>query len=133
MSGHSPIQPTRNAQLEGVAERVTFRQGNLLKIPFPDNSFDVVTAGSVLHEVHGDELRLQALKEIMRVLKPDGKFISVEMLQDNKMKRSLLLFYRVWEPKKYWKLLHEQAGFQNQRVEEYAGFLNVGTFICQKL
>lgn len=132
VSGHSPIQPTRNAQLEDVADRVSFRQGNLLKIPFPDNSFDLVTAGSVLHEIHGDELRLQSLQEITRVLKPGGKFISVEMLRDRRMKLSLLLFNRVWESKKYWKLLHEQGGFLNPRVEEYTRFLTLGVFICEK-
>lgn len=132
MSGHSPIQPTYNAQLEDVSDRVSFRQGNLLNIPFPENSFDLVTAGSVLHEIHGTELRLQALGEIMRVLKPGGKFVSVEMLRDRRMKLSLLLFSRVWEPKKYWKFLHEQGGFQKQTIEEYRGFINLGVFICEK-
>jgi ubiquinone/menaquinone biosynthesis C-methylase UbiE len=132
VSGHSPIQPTRNAQLEGVANRVLFQQGNLLEIPFPENSFDLVTAGSVLHEIHGNELRLQAFREVMRVLKPNGKFVSVEMLRDRRMEVCLLLFCRVWEPKKYWERLHEQAGFQNQRVEEYSGFLNSAAFICEK-
>jgi ubiquinone/menaquinone biosynthesis C-methylase UbiE len=132
VSGHSPIQPTRNAQLENVADRVSFRQGNLLKIPFPDSSFDLVTAGSVLHEFHGDELRLQSLREIMRVLKPGGKFISVEMLRDRRMKVAFLLFSCVWMSKMYWKVLHEQAGFINQKVEEYTRFLNLGVFICEK-
>ncbi|MGD0451841.1 MAG: class I SAM-dependent methyltransferase [Candidatus Bathyarchaeia archaeon] len=132
VSGHSPIQPTRNAQLENVADRVSFRQGNLLKIPFPDSSFDLVTAGSVLHELHGDELRLQSLREIMRVLKPGGKFISVEMLRDRRMKVAFLLFSCVWMSKMYWKVLHEQAGFINQKVEEYTRFLNLGVFICEK-
>jgi len=132
MSGHSALQPTLNAQLENVADRVSFRQGNLLNIPFPEKSFDLVTAGSVLHEVHGDKLRLQALREIMRVLKPGGKFISVEMLKDRRMKLFLLLFSRVWESKNYWRLLHEQGGFENQRAEEYAGFLTLGIFTCEK-
>lgn len=132
VSGRGPIQPTRNAQLEGVADRVSFRQGNLLKIPFPENSFDLVTAGSVLHEIHGAEPRLQALREILRVLKPSGKFISVEMLRDRRMKLAFLLFSSVWESRTYWEHLHEQGGFQNQRVEEFARFLNVGVFICEK-
>ena len=131
VSDHSPSQPTRNAQLEDVADRVSFREGNLLKIPFPDNSFDIVTAGSVLHELHSDELRLQALHEIMRVLKPSGKFISVEMLRDHRMKIAFLLFSRVWKPKMYWKL-HEQGGFDNQKIKEYTRFINLGVFICEK-
>jgi len=132
VSGNSPLQPTRNAQLEDVADRVSFKQGNLLKIPFPDNSFDLVTAGSVLHELHSDELCLQALHEIMRVLKPSGKFISVEMLRDHRMKIAFLLFSRVWKSKMYWKLLHEQGGFDNQKIKEYTRFINLGVFICEK-
>ena len=132
VSGHSPSQPTRNAKLEDVANRVSFKQGNLLKIPFPNNSFDLVTAGSVLHELHSDELCLQALHEIMRVLKPNGKFISVEMLRDRRMKLAFLLFSRVWKSKMYWKLLHEQGGFDNQKIKEYTRFINLGVFICEK-
>ena len=132
VSGNSPSQPSRNAQLENVDRRVSFRQGNLLKIPFPDSSFDLVTAGSVLHELHSDELRLQSLGEIMRVLKPSGKFISVEMLRDRRMKLAFLLFSRVWMSKMYWKLLHEQGGFDNQKIKEYTRFINLGVFICEK-
>ena len=132
VSGTSPSQQTRNAKLEGVADRVSFKQGNLLKILFPDNSFDLVTASSVLHELHSDELRFQALHEIMRVLKPNGKFISVEMLRDRRMNIAFLLFSRVWKSKMYWKLLHEQSGFDNQKIKEYTRFINLGVFICEK-
>ena len=132
MSGNSPSQPTRNAQIENVTDRVSFKQGNILKIPFPDNSFDLVTAGSVLHELHGDELRLQSLSEIRRVLKPSGKFISVEMLRDRRMKFAFLLFSRVWMSKTYWKLLHEKAGFANQQIKEYTRFINLAVFVCEK-
>ena len=50
----------------------TVRQGTVLDIPWPENSFDVVFSHGVLHHVP-DILKAQA--EICRVLKPDGELI----------------------------------------------------------
>jgi len=132
VSGTSPVQPTLNAELENVSDRISFIPGNLLNIPFPDNTFDVVTAGSVLHEVHGDEQRLQAVREIKRVLKPGGIFVNVEMLRNSRMKVAFLLFSAVWSPKTYWTNLLKQAGFQNLKVKEYNKFITLGVFFCEK-
>ncbi|MGQ9721814.1 MAG: class I SAM-dependent methyltransferase [Candidatus Jordarchaeum sp.] len=77
MSGNSPDQAYRNAELEGVINRIEFKNGNILEIPYPDNTFDIVTAGSVLHELRDEEEKIKALKEIKRVLKSGGKFITV--------------------------------------------------------
>lgn len=48
------------------------RQANVLDLPFPDASFDVVFSHGVLHHVP-DILRAQ--REIRRVLKPDGDLV----------------------------------------------------------
>ena len=42
--GNSPEHAYANAQIEGVGGKVEFETGNVLSIPFPDNSFDVVTS-----------------------------------------------------------------------------------------
>jgi ubiquinone/menaquinone biosynthesis C-methylase UbiE len=44
-------------------------QGDLTRLPFPDGTFDVVTALDVVEHVREDE---QALNEVNRVLRPDG-------------------------------------------------------------
>lgn len=44
-------------------------QGDLTRLPFPDGTFDVVTALDVVEHVREDE---QALREVNRVLRPDG-------------------------------------------------------------
>ncbi len=47
------------------------RQGDLAKLDFPDDSFDVVLLNEVLEHVPDDNL---ALREIARVLRPGGAF-----------------------------------------------------------
>jgi ubiquinone/menaquinone biosynthesis C-methylase UbiE len=42
--------------------------------PFGDNSF-VVTSSSILNNVHSDEQKLKAIKDISKVLKP-GEYFS---------------------------------------------------------
>jgi demethylmenaquinone methyltransferase/2-methoxy-6-polyprenyl-1,4-benzoquinol methylase len=49
--------------------RVTFREGDMCRMDFPDGSFDVVTGGYALR--NAPDLK-QALAEIRRVLKPGG-------------------------------------------------------------
>ena len=61
----------------------TFIQGDIYKAPFPDNFFDAVTAVSTIEHVglgrYGDPTDSdgdkKAVKEIKRILKPDGKAI----------------------------------------------------------
>jgi len=48
------------------------RQGSVLDLPWPDNSFDVVFSHGVLH--HVPEIR-QAQQEIHRVLRPGGELV----------------------------------------------------------
>ncbi len=55
---------------------VDWREGDMLALPFPDASFDVVTVGFGLRNVTDLDL---ALREIARVLKPGGRFGSLEM------------------------------------------------------
>ncbi len=52
-----------------------FHVADILKIPFPDNSFDKVYCIAVLHHIPSKQLRTEALKELRRVLKLDGLLI----------------------------------------------------------
>lgn len=51
---------------------VTFRQANIMRLEFPDNSFDKVVAGNVIHLLDDPK---GALKELERVCKPGGMII----------------------------------------------------------
>ena len=55
-----------------VFGNVKFRQEDILSLDFPDNSFDKVVAGNVIHLL--DE-PLKALNELNRVCKPGGMLI----------------------------------------------------------
>lgn len=46
-----------------------------LKLPFPDNSFDLIFCLAVLHHIPSQDMRLKFLEEARRMLKPGGKII----------------------------------------------------------
>jgi SAM-dependent methyltransferase len=62
-----------NANLEGVADRVEVRDGDMRKLPFPDGSVDAVVANLAIHNISDREGRREAISEIVRVLKPGGQ------------------------------------------------------------
>jgi ubiquinone/menaquinone biosynthesis C-methylase UbiE len=68
-----PENTARNARIEGVAHRVEIRDGDARKLDFPDASFDVVLSSSAIHNIHEKPERDQAIREIIRVLKPGGQ------------------------------------------------------------
>jgi arsenite methyltransferase len=68
-----PENTARNARIEGVADRVEIRDGDARKLEFPDESFDVVVSSLALHNIPEKGEREQAIREIIRVLKPGGQ------------------------------------------------------------
>lgn len=61
------------AKKKRSAKAISCVQGNILKLPFPDNSFDLVMTCGVLEYVNLDE----GLYELSRVLKPSGKLVLI--------------------------------------------------------
>ena len=62
-----------NAKAESVSKNTEFRQGDALKLDFPDESFDAVTSNYVYHNILGRD-RQEILLETLRVLKKGGTF-----------------------------------------------------------
>ncbi|WP_455391806.1 class I SAM-dependent methyltransferase [[Eubacterium] cellulosolvens] len=60
------------AKEEGVEKQVTFKKGDVTKIPFPDDSFNVVVSINVFHILDDP---IQMLNEIERVLAPEGQLL----------------------------------------------------------
>jgi ubiquinone/menaquinone biosynthesis methyltransferase len=56
-------------------ENASFHRADIMRIPFPDNTFDCVTGGYALRNVPDVA---GALAEILRVLKPGGRFCSLD-------------------------------------------------------
>ena len=74
-SDNSREATLRNATLEGVAQRVSVRDGDMRKMPFADRSFDAIVAHFAIHNVRAGEGRRQTIREIVRILKPGGRVV----------------------------------------------------------
>lgn len=61
-----------NARAEGVGN-ARFEEGNAVRLPFPDGSFDAVTSNYVYHNIAGHD-KQELLAETLRVLKKGGTF-----------------------------------------------------------
>jgi SAM-dependent methyltransferase len=72
-SGNKPEVTAENARLEGVAERVDIKTGDMRELPLPESSVDAVVASLSIHNIPTKEGRAQAVREIHRVLKPGGQ------------------------------------------------------------
>jgi len=128
--GSSPEKAYKNAEIEGVQEKVEFKYGNVLEIPFPDETFDLVTSSSVLNNLSGMDAKSKALDEIYRVLKPGGRFLLGEPLRNM---RSFFLFtpFGIWQllKKNDWIRLLEK----NFVIGEYHYRDGMGYFIAEQL
>lgn len=60
----------------GLSDRVTFRQGDVLDIPFDEDSFDVVWSQ---HMTMNIENKMRLFREVRRVLRPGGRFVIYEI------------------------------------------------------
>jgi len=99
----SPNQVKRAGELaiEQGVPNANFRVMNALEMEFPDNSFDIVWACESGEHMPDKEAYIN---EMMRVLKPGGKFVMATWCQrddrlkpfDNKDKRDLKFLYEEW-------------------------------------
>jgi ubiquinone/menaquinone biosynthesis C-methylase UbiE len=64
-------------------------QSSPFELPFPDESFDFVTAACVFHHVHGHD-RILLSDSIRRVLKPHGVFCNIEHNPRNPVTRLIV-------------------------------------------
>jgi demethylmenaquinone methyltransferase/2-methoxy-6-polyprenyl-1,4-benzoquinol methylase len=59
----------------GIVDNVKFSQADAQYLPFPDNTFDIITIAFGLRNVTDKDL---ALKSMLRVLKPGGRLLILE-------------------------------------------------------
>jgi ubiquinone/menaquinone biosynthesis C-methylase UbiE len=78
-SGNTPQTALRNAEREGVQARVSIHTGDVRKLPFPDSTFAAVVSSLCLHNIADRKGREQAILEMLRVLKPEGKFVIADI------------------------------------------------------
>lgn len=72
-----------NAKIEGVSDRTEFVQGDACKLPFSNESFDVVTSNYCYHNIPVKN-RQDILLESFRVLKKGGFFVIHDLFTGQK-------------------------------------------------
>jgi len=80
LSGNNPDTARANAVAEGVADRVEIETGDITRLPFSDAVFDAIISMTVIHNIPSQEARDQALREVVRVLKPGGRVVIFDLL-----------------------------------------------------
>ena len=104
-------------RLAPYGDRVTVVDGDVTRLEFPDGRFDAVFNFAVLH--HVEDWR-RALREIVRVLGPDGRFFSQDHDVANHDWLSRRLFHHPADRFTNQGFLNEMriAGLEVLRVED---------------
>ena len=97
---------------------------NNLHLPLHNNSIDYVLSVAVLHHLSTKERRIQSIKELIRVLKPNGKlFIQVWALKQPENSRRKFTqqdnYVSFKNPKKDLNKLRFYHVFQEEELKEY--------------
>jgi ubiquinone/menaquinone biosynthesis C-methylase UbiE len=80
----------QSAHQAGLEDRVNFRLGNVEKIPFPEQSVDLVISTASLH--HWTD-PVKVFNEIDRVLKPGGAYYVFDLRRDLALPFYLLIWF----------------------------------------
>lgn len=78
-----------NIQASGLTDLIQVQQGNAMKLPFPDNSFDIVINEAMLTMLRGDA-KEKAIREYLRVLKPGGRLLTHDVAYEADHMENLL-------------------------------------------
>lgn len=81
---YSKAQCEQNAEIEGVQDRITFLKASASKLPFHNNEFESIVSCLTFHEVQDSENKLYVMLEALRVLKPGGQFVFLDLFKDEK-------------------------------------------------
>lgn len=116
-----------NLRLAGLTGRVRIERGDLTALPFPPESFDsAVSAHAMDHLGAATE---QGLREILRVLKPGGRFLLVVWVPGWTMfaVANVMSFFLI--PKRAWYRMTKSVGFE---IADEGMFNGVWFLLLQK-
>jgi arsenite methyltransferase len=75
-----PEATQKNAEIEGVSDRIEVKTADMRELPFPNNYFDVIISNWTIHNLEAESDRQKALDEIIRVLKPNGSVVLADIV-----------------------------------------------------
>ncbi|WP_150538773.1 class I SAM-dependent methyltransferase [Actinobacillus vicugnae] len=114
-----------NIKENGVEELVQVQRANATKLPFEDNSFDIVINEAMLTMLP-IEAKQKAIREYIRVLKPGGFLLTHDVMLNTEEAEPVIQALReaihlTVTPltKDGWKTLFHECGFRN--VDAYSG------------
>lgn len=130
-TGNSIRNACLNAEIEGVGERTRFINMDANSITFGQSTFDLVVCGYLIG--HLGQYGRGVLKEIHRVLKPDGKLVLIDNVRDltyfllSTPHLFLLSYIRRKKAyhlnEKYWTSLMAEARFSLTHKEKGRGLI----------
>ncbi len=82
---YSKAQCQQNAEIEGVSDRIDFLKASAAELPFNDDEFDIIVSCLTFHEVKDTENKTEVIKEALRVLKPGGEFVFLDLFMGEKI------------------------------------------------
>lgn len=119
----------QNIKEHKVEELVQVQRANATKLPFEDNSFDIIINEAMLTMLP-QEAKEKAIREYLRVLKPNGLLLTHDLLIDGDNRDEVIAKLRdainiTVAPlnKQDWKDTFLHCGFRN--VETFSGEMNL--------
>ena len=109
---------------------VEFQIGVIERLPFPDQTFDVVLSTLMMHHLP-DPLKRQGLAEIARVLKPGGRLVIADFAPKKERQGRAARFHAGGSGRQKLAVLIRDAGFEDPATEEmrpprFSAFPEVG-------
>lgn len=119
-------------KIKKINIKAQLSQGNVEKLPYPDNTFDTVINTMAFTGYPNEE---KAMSEIKRVLKQDGSLLLVDFDYPNNRNRFGYMIVRLWE--KFGDIIKDINSILMKYNFDYkdisvGGFGSVHLFIAQK-
>ncbi|WP_297811766.1 class I SAM-dependent methyltransferase [uncultured Finegoldia sp.] len=132
-------QMIMEAKKRGEGKNLTFEVADATKLPYENDKFDCVLIANALHIMPNPD---EAMKEIFRVLKPNGTLFAPTFLwsegKQRKIIKSLMSvlgfkMYREWNKKQFEDFV-EEYGFSVVEMKlAYGAVAPIGVMIAEKL
>lgn len=117
------LEQARKAQAEQGLQNITWQQGDVMALPYPDTHFSIVSSRFAFHHLLDP---LAALQEMKRVCKPGGRVVAADMAPAPEKADALNAEERLRDPSHVRAMpvgelcdLFAQAGLPKPRVETY--------------